>query len=102
MSSLKLRTFTDADWMGFSGCSSKYPILVETPDPDFFVIVDGDHAEAHRLVGEEKAYYYSAKFPTAGLTLIAVMSLTGDESLEQVEKAWDEFAIPGSGHSDEL
>ena len=102
MSILKIRPFDESDWHGFSGCESKTPFVVEFTDPDFFLIVDGTHAEAHRLAEGNKAYYYSAEFPTAGIALLAAMSLQGRESLTQVSKVWSDFALQDTGVSGEL
>ena len=102
MNNLKIRPFDESDWIGFSGCESETPFIVEFSDPNFFLVIDGAHAEAHRLVGDDKAYYFRAEFSSPGMALAAAMSLHGHESLTQVSKAWGDLAIEDSGVSGEL
>ena len=102
MSDLRLRPFDDADWLGFSGCETLDPLIAESSDPDFFVIIDGNHAEAHRLIDDERALYFAAQFPTKGIALLAAMLLKGDESVGQVKEIWSEYMVEGTGRQDEL
>lgn len=36
-----MRSFTKEDWYGFSGCETKDPMIGETPDGDFTIVLDG-------------------------------------------------------------
>lgn len=36
-----MRPFTKEDWYGFSGCETKDPMIGETPEDDFTIVLDG-------------------------------------------------------------
>tara|TARA_B100000131_G_scaffold295127_1_gene311842 strand:- start:7431 stop:7757 length:327 start_codon:yes stop_codon:yes gene_type:complete len=98
LSSPTLRQFDSSDWDAFSGCDSDSPLVVEYSDPNFFLIVDDQHVEAHRVADDERSDYYVAHFPSAGIALVAAMSLVGNESLAEVANKWDSLVTEGSDY----
>ncbi len=78
---INLKPFDEEDWFAFAGCDSKNPMVAYCKD--FTLVLDGDHAEVHRMdcTGDERwaSYNRTWAFPDHGTAMIFALSVRGTE-----------------------
>ena len=90
-----LESFTDVDWVTFSGCETKNPLIsrMECEDTTYTLIVDGAHIEAIFLDsnGFLNDTTVTGEFLTPGHAILFGLEAKGNETPEEIVNLGEKF-----------
>jgi len=92
---IELRSFDEPDWCAWNGCESSHPLIAELDRPPgtmMTIIIDDriaavyDHGTSY-----DDFKFFNWEFPSRAIAALAVMSLGGQETVQEIQDSWSQF-----------
>tara|TARA_Y100000034_G_scaffold13926_1_gene14517 strand:+ start:726 stop:1010 length:285 start_codon:yes stop_codon:yes gene_type:complete len=92
---IELRSFDKADWYAWNGCESSHPLIAELDRQHgtmmTIIIDDCDAAVYDHGTSYDDFKFFNWKFPSRAIATLAVMSLVGQETVQEIQDSWSQF-----------